>query len=141
MSIYKSQVVGLEQTFQIGQDAYFTSVAPVSSFVVSFEDDTETGYFYSVAVGEQITILDALHIYNVADVIHRDKPCKIQIMWTEDGQIASLLINGYCQAVFDFSQRAGFCRNNFPENKGVWKQTGSRLLTDELIAEIFSKQS
>lgn len=140
MSRYKSQITGFEQTFQIGQDAYFTSIAPVSSFVVSFEDDTETGYFYAVAVGEQIRILDALHIYNVVDVVHRDKPCKIQIMWTEDGQIASLLINGYCQAVFDFSTGEGFCRNNFPENRGEWKQAGSRLLTDELIAGIFSKQ-
>ncbi|HEV7381317.1 MAG TPA: DUF2251 domain-containing protein [Dyadobacter sp.] len=140
MSSYKAQVIGFEQTFRIGEDAYFTSVAPETSFVVSFEDDTETGYFYAVAVGEQMRILDALHIYNVIDVIHRDKPCQIQIMWTEDGLVASLLINGYCQGLFDFSKQEGFCRNNFPESKGEWRQDGSRLLTDEGIAAIFSVQ-
>jgi hypothetical protein len=140
MSSYKPQSVAFEQTFQIGHDAYFTSVAPISSFVVSFEDDTQTGYFYAVSIDEQITILDALHIYNVTDVMHRDKPCKIEILWTEDGQIASLLINGYCQALFDFSNKEGFCRNNFPENKGTWKQATSRLLTDELIEKLFSSE-
>jgi len=138
MSEFKKMNVGLEQTFQIGQDAYFTSIAPVTSNVVTFEDDFDTGYFYAVTINEEISILDALHIYNVIDVIHRDKPCKLQVMWTEDGQMASLLINDYCQAVFDFGNKAGYCRNGFPGNVGVWKQNDSRLLTDQLIVDLFS---
>ena len=132
--------IGLDQTFQIGQDAYFTSVAPITSNVVTFEDDFDTGYFYAVKVNADISILDALHIYNVVDVIHRDKPCNIQIMWTEDGIIASLLINGYCHAVFDFGKKEGYCRNGFPENKGEWNQNSTRLLTDELIEKIFAEE-
>lgn len=140
MSKYKPLVVGIEERFQIGQDAYFTSIAPVTSYVVTFEDDFETGYFYAVTVNEDIAILDALHIYNVADVVHRDKLCKLQVMWTEDGTMACLLINDYCQAIFDFSKREGYGRNGFPENKGIWKQTAPRKLTDELLVEILSAE-
>ena len=139
MDKYRKMNIGLEETINIGQDTYFTSVAPVSSNVVSFEDDLKTGYFYAVKINTEITVLDALHIYNVIDVIHRDKPSKLQIMWTEDGLIASLLINDYCQAVFDFANKAGYCRNGFPENVGAWKQANSRILTDELITSIFSE--
>ena len=140
MNKYKKMNIGLEETFQIGQDAYFTCVAPVTSHVVSFEDDLSQGYFYAVKINTEITVLDALHIYNVVDVIQRDTPCKLQIMWTEDGNIASLLINDYCQAIFDFRTRAGFCRNGFPENVGEWVQSSSRKLTDETILKIFSQQ-
>ncbi len=140
MKQYKPLVVGVEERFQIGQDAYFTSIAPQTSYLVTFEDDFETGYFYAATIQDDITILDALHIYNVADVVHRDKLCRLQIMWTEDGQIACLLINDYCQAIFDFSKREGCCRNGFPENKGKWKQTSSRILTDELLVEILAAE-
>ncbi|MES2774868.1 MAG: DUF2251 domain-containing protein [Bacteroidota bacterium] len=82
-------------------------------------------------------VLDALHVYNDADVIDKDKPSKIQIAWTDDGQIASLLINHYCHAIFDFQNNAGYCRNGFPETNGQWAQIKERTLTDELITEIF----
>lgn len=140
MSTYKPLVVGIEEKFQIGQDAYFTSIAPVTSHVVTFEDDFETGYFYAVTVNEDISILDALHIYNVADVVHRDKLSRLQVMWTEDGTMACLLINDYCQAIFDFSKREGYCRNGFPENKGIWSQNTARTLTDERLVEILSAE-
>lgn len=139
MNKYKKMNIGLEETFQIGQDAYFTSIAPVTSYVVSFEDDFDQGYFYAVKINDEIVILDALHIYNVIDVIHRDKPCKLQIMWTEDGMTASLLINDYCQAIFDFKNQSGYCRNGFPENVGTWIQKDSRKLTDEMILALFSE--
>jgi hypothetical protein len=140
MNQYKPLVKGIEETFRIGQDAYFTSIAPLTSNVVSFEDDFETGYFYAVTVNEDISVLDALHIYNVTDVIHRDKPCNLKVMWTEDGTIASLLINDYCQAIFDFKKQEGYCRNGFPENKGIWLQTSSRQLTDDLLVRILSAE-
>jgi len=139
MNKYKKMIIGLEETFQIGNDTYFTNVAPVTSYVVSFEDDLNTGYFYAVSINAEITILDALHVYNVLDVVHRDKPCKLQVMWTEDGTIASLLINDYCHAVFDFNKQAGYCRNSFPDNVGGWSQSNSRELTDELIESIFAE--
>jgi len=139
MNKYKKMSIGLEETIKIGNDTYFTSIAPVTSYVVSFEDDLNTGYFYAVRINTEITVLDALHIYNVIDVIQRDNPSKLQVMWTEDGEIASLLINDYCQAVFDFANKAGYCRNGFPASVGEWKQENSRILTDELITSIFSE--
>jgi len=134
-------ILALEETFTVGQDAFFDSVSPTTSFGVTFEDDVTTGYFYAVDTASDLEVLDALHIYDVANIVDKDKPCKIQIAWTDDGQIASLLINDYCHAIFDFEEKAGYCRNGFPDNRGVWAQTKERSLTDELIADIFKKKT
>lgn len=133
-------IFDLEETFTVGEDTFFDSISPTSSFGVTFEDDLTTGYFYAVDTQSDLQILDALHIYNVADVIDKDKPSKIQIVWTDDGQIASLLINNYCHAIFDFEERAGYCRNEFPESNGNWTQIQTRTLTDELITALFDNK-
>lgn len=130
-------ILTLEETFTVGQDAFFDSVSPSSSFGVTFEDDLTTGYFYAVNTKPELKILDALHIYNVADVVDKDKPSKIQIAWSDDGQIVSLLINNYCHAIFDFKVRAGYCRNGYPDCNDEWCRIKERVLTDYLVAEIF----
>lgn len=129
-------ILDLEEIFTIGQDTFFASDSINESYAVTFEDDLTTGYFYAVDIKSNSKILDALHIYNVADVIDKSRPCKLQITWSINGQIASLLINNYCHAIFDFEKKAGYCRNGFPENKG-WCKTSERILTDELIDTIF----
>lgn len=131
-------ILALEETFTVGQDTFFESISPTSSFGVTFEDDLTTGYFYAVNTDSELKILDALHIYNVADVIDKDKSCKLQIVWSDNGQIASLLINNSCHAIFDFGLQAGYCRNGFPECNSEWCKTNKRNLTDELINDIFS---
>jgi hypothetical protein len=131
-------ILDLEETFTVGHDTFFDSVSPISSFGVTFEDDLTTGYFYAVDTKPDLQILDALHIYNVADVTDKDKPSKIQIAWSDNGKIASLLINGYCHAIFDFENEAGFCRNGFPESNEKWTRKQDRTLTDDMINEIFS---
>ena len=133
-------LLDLEETFIVGQETFFDSVSPTTSFGVAFEDDLTTGYFYAVDTQPDMQILDALHIYNVADVIDKDEPSKIQIAWTNDGQIASLLINSYCHAIFDFKGKAGYCRNGFPESNGKWKQAQTRTLTDDLITSLFDNK-
>ena len=130
-------LLGLEETFTVGKDTFCDSVSPTSSIGVIFEDDLTTGYFYAVDTKKDTEVLDALHIYNVADVIDKDKPSNIKIYWSDDGQIASLLINNYCHAIFDFNNRVGYCRNGFPKNNSGWAKTPQRDLTDELIDEIF----
>ena len=130
-------ILDFEETFIIGQDNFFQSVSPTSSFGVTFEDNLTTGYFYAVDTKPGLEILDALHIYNVDDVVDKDKPCKLQIAWSNNGLIASLLINNYCHAIFDFDNKAGYCRNGFPENSGEWIKIKERVLTDSLINEIF----
>jgi hypothetical protein len=133
-------ILALEETFTVGQDTFFDSISPTSSFGVTFEDDLTTGYFYAVDTEPELKVLDALHVYNVADVIDKDKPCKLQIAWSDNGQIASLLINNYCHAIFDFKVSAGYCRSGFPECNGEWCKTNERTLTDELIKDIFKDQ-
>ena len=80
-------ILDLEETFTVGQDTFFDSISPTTTYGVTFEDDLTTGYFYAVETKSDINILDALHIHNVVDVKDKDKPCKIQIFWTTDGQI------------------------------------------------------
>lgn len=62
----------------------FESVLPTTSFWGTFEDDLPTAYFYAFTHHPGLQILDALHIYNVADVIYKDNPSKIQIALTGD---------------------------------------------------------
>ncbi len=130
-------ILDLEETFTVGQDTFFDSISPTTTYGVTFEDDMTTGYFYAVETKPDIEIIDALHIYNVVNVIDKDKPSKIQIFWTIDGLVASLLINNYCHAIFDFKNKAGYCRNGFPDSNKDWTQIKERVLTDDLITTLF----
>jgi hypothetical protein len=134
-------IINIEAAFTVGQDSYFDSISPVNNYAVVFEDNQETGYFYAANTEPNLQILDALHIYDVANVIDKEKPCTIQIIWSDDGLIASLLINSYCHAIFDFDKRAGYCRNGFPVISSVWTEDKKRLLTDDLINKIFLDRS
>ena len=133
-------ILDLDETFTVGHDTFFDSISSASTFGVTFEDDLTTGYFYAVDTVPELKVLDALHIYNVADIIDKDKHCKIQIAWSDDGQIVSLLINNYCHAIFDFEVRAGYCRNAFPESNSEWCKIKERTLTDELVNDIFKER-
>ena len=130
-------ILNVEEIYTVGHNALFESISPTSSFAVIFEDNLTTGYFYAVDTKPDLQILDALHIYNVADVIDKKIPGKVQIMWSDNGQIASLLINNYCHAIFDFENKAGYSRNGFPESNKEWTEVQERSLTDELADEIF----
>jgi hypothetical protein len=132
-------ILGLEKNFTPGNETFFESVSPTSSFGVTFEDDLTTGYFYAVDTKPDLLVLDALHIYNVADVMDKDKLSKMQITWSDNGSIASLFINDYCHAIFDFESKAGYCRNGFPECNSDWAMINERTLTDDLVLAIFKK--
>jgi hypothetical protein len=133
-------LIDLEETYTVGEDTYFTSNSPSCIHAVAFEDDTRTGYFYAIDLQTK-RILDAVHIYNDEDVIDKDKPSNLQIVWTEDGSVSSLLINNYCHAIIDFKNNACYSRTGFPETKGDWAPNKNRKLTDELIDKIFNIQS
>jgi len=124
-----------EQTFTVGQDTFIDSTAENNNAVV-FEDNEETGYFYAVDRSKDLDILDALHIYNVTDVIDRQKPSTLKILWTEDLTKAFLSINNYYHAVFDFKNKAGYCRTAFPNSNDSWTVIKDRFLTDKLIEQI-----
>ncbi|MEN0054668.1 MAG: DUF2251 domain-containing protein [Mucilaginibacter sp.] len=130
--------LSVDETFIVGEDTYYSSNSYGFKHGVIFEDDLNTGYFYAVETQPQVKILDAVHIYNVGDVVDKVKPCNIKIVWTEDEQFASLLINNYCHAIFDFKNKAGYCRTAFPESNGKWDR---KELTDDLIIELLTEKA
>src|SRR5678815_4002694 len=104
-----------EQTFQVGSEVFVAQDAPDGRYSAFFEDDGETGFFYAVDLGQADNmILDAVHIYNVANVVDRDRPSTLSIVWSEDGLRCALLINSSPHAAFDFAVKRGYCRTNFP---------------------------
>jgi hypothetical protein len=97
-----------------GKEAVLSADAPAGGYGVVFEDDGETGYFYGLDLtGAAPSIVDALHVYNVAAIPDR-KNAPIEIRWAENRNRAGLFIGGECQAVFDFDDRRAVCRTGFP---------------------------
>jgi hypothetical protein len=125
------------QTFKPGDRTSFGSDSfthPNSAF---FEDDGKAGYFYAMDLTRTDNmILDAVHIYNVANVSDREPESSISILWSEDGMKCVLLINDYPHAAFDFSTRRGYCRTNFPNfpetSSGCWDSSDHHW-SDEAI--------
>ncbi|NJK93321.1 MAG: DUF2251 domain-containing protein [Blastochloris sp.] len=115
------------------------SESPKGKWIVFFEDDAETAYFYALDAKEKEAgrnpILEAMHIYNVKNVTDKDKESVVSIVWSSDGQKACLLINKYPHAVFDFENKRGYCRTNFPE-PGKWKPD---FKWDDKILETFKQ--
>lgn len=124
-----------EQILTIGEDTFVGSTAENNNAVI-FEDNGETGYFYAVDINNNFEILDALHIYNVADITGKEKSSTVKILWAEDLNKAFLSINNYYHAVFDFQNKAGYCRTGFPNLNRKWTLIPERHLTDELIIEL-----
>ena len=114
--------VGLQEQIRVGDEVVLSSDSPAANYGVVFEDDGTVGYLYGTEFSdENHNIVDAMHIYNVSSVIDRDQPSTIQIVWSDDGLKAALLINDYPHAVFDFANHRGFCRTNFPSPSLNWK--------------------
>jgi hypothetical protein len=110
-----------EETIIVGQPIVVEGPSPSAPFGVVFEDDGSTGCLYGLAFArEDNPIVDAMHIYNVAQVTDRDKPLLVQLLWSKDGLKAALMINKYPHAIFDFEAKRGYCRSGFPPSDGTW---------------------
>lgn len=118
----KGATIYAEQMLKVGQETFVDSASPAEPFAVAFEDDGTTGSFYALDLGTRgkPPILDALHIYSVADVADRDIPSTVQIAWSADGFKAILIINDYAHAVFDLEARRGYCRTGLPPPDTRW---------------------
>ena len=124
--------VHLSETITIGNPVTLECRSPKTSFGVVFEDDGETGYLYGLNFeNEEQPILDALHIYNVKDIVDRGISVKVEIVWSADGLKTCLQINGFPHAVFDFEFRKAFCRTNYPPPDR--KFTKSHKWSDEAL--------
>ncbi len=102
-------------TLNVGKAAVFEFKAHKGKLSVVFEDDGDAGYFYALdySATEQ-PIQEAMNIYDVHNVTDKNKPSVVRIVWSSDGTKASLWINNYPHAVFDFTAKRGYCRTNFP---------------------------
>jgi len=127
-----------EHAFQPGDKSFAAEDSSKGQYSAVFEDDGDTGYFYAVDLTRtDKMILDAVHIYDVANVVDKDRPSTLKIVWADDGLKCALLINGYPHAVFDFVAQRGFCRTNFPNfpsrSEGCWPQS-DHTWSDEVVA-------
>ena len=110
-----------ESTIIVGKPMTLEGPSPLAKFGVLFEDDGETAYLYGLDfANEENPIVDAMHIYNVAQVADRTKPSQVQLVWSTDGLKAALLIYKYPHAIFDFAARRGYCRTGFPPADERW---------------------
>ena len=110
-----------KQQITVGTEEFVEGAAPDGSFVVVFEDDGDTGYFYALDQSQPgQSIQDAMHIYNVANVTDNHLPSVVELGWSPDNCKAVLLINEYAHAIFDFSAKRGYCRTGFPPPSENW---------------------
>lgn len=115
--------VTVAESLRIGHEFWFAWDAPVGSYSVIFEDDGDAGYLYAYDRSrEDHPILDAVHIYTVENVIDRDKPSSVDVVWSSTGEQAALYLNALPHAVFDFAAKVGFCRTNFPNLANGWQR-------------------
>jgi hypothetical protein len=115
----------MAETLKVGTPIIVAQDSPNGRYSAFFEDEGETGYFYAIDFSRSgDTIVDAVNIYNVSNVVDRDRPSQVKILWSEDGTKCALLINEHPHAAFDFVARRGYCRTNFPNFKnpedGSW---------------------
>jgi len=128
----------MAHTFKPGDKSSVAVDSLSGQFSAFFEDEGETGYFYAMDISKtDEMILDAVHIYNVANVADKDRPSNLEIVWSADGLKCALLINGLAHAAFDFAAKRGCCRTNFPnfpgQTKEGWTQS-DHLWSDDAIS-------
>ncbi|QQO07617.1 DUF2251 domain-containing protein [Breznakiella homolactica] len=123
----ETNIIGMKEIIKIGHDTFITSNSTkFNNYNVAFEDDTETGYFYAIDTNYEMPIQDALHIYNVKDVLDRNIPSEVIITWSKDGLKSILFINNYPHAVIDFENKKAYCRTGFPPHDidSIWSSNG-----------------
>jgi len=129
-----------KQQISVGAENFVEGAAPDGSFVVVFEDDGNTGYFYALDQSQSgQSIQDAMHIYNAANVTDKHLPSMVELGWSSDNCKAVLLINDYAHAIFDFSAKRGYCRTGFPppSNSSGWQGHD----WDDSAFKLFAKES
>ena len=88
--------LGAEAKITIGTpDTCVDSTSEGGTTGVVFEDDGTTGYLYAVRPGTTMELFDALHIYDVANVVDRQTPVTLQVFWDVAGTAAVLLLKGF----------------------------------------------
>ena len=109
--------------------AFLSSNSPTVPWTVVFEDEGIAGYFYACDRSQQTqehSIMDAMLIYNVGALKNPEAERLAAVEWSKNGLQAVLYLDGTAQALFDFAQRCGYCRMNFPnfvaEQGDTWQK-------------------
>ena len=127
------------ESLNVGQDTFVESCPNGVQNAVIFEDNGETGYLYAIERkdAEQLEVLDAVHIYNVANVIDKHIPSEVKIYWNSAFDKVALVINDYCHAIMDFRNKIGLCRTAFPHPSQNWPGE-QRKLSDIDVEKFFN---
>ena len=122
------------RTSRIGDKLIMQLDAPSGLDSVVFEDDGDTGYFYALAPTPEgeLALLDALHIYNAENEL-RGTDVRLELEWSPDGKLAGLRVNASLWALFDFAEKTGWSRSNFPPPAGKWGVGQDRPAWDEAL--------
>jgi hypothetical protein len=111
--------IAVKREISVGVPTFIESPSGSNAFVVVFEDDGRTGYFYALDMGEE-RIVDAMQIYDVVEITDRELPSVVEIAWSSDALKAALFVNEYPHAVFDFSDKRRYCRTGYPPAESNW---------------------
>ncbi len=65
-----------------------------------------------------------------------DGPSRLLLVWARDWMKCALVIDGACEALYDFAAQGGYNTDEFPAPNDFWTK-GDRKLTDELIKKLF----
>ncbi len=127
----------LEHKVTIGSHISIRSISPSEEFAVIFEDDGASAHFYALNTNRNDRrILDIVNIYTVEHVSDIKSPCSVRIRWSEDALKVILLIDDYPHAVFDFQQKRGYCRTNYPNvprnGNAAWNSENHKWLDSAL---------
>lgn len=120
--------------------AFLSSNSPAVPWTVVFEDEGVAAYFYACdrsQLTQEQSILDGMLIYNVGSLKDVETERLASVQWSRDGLQAALYLDGTAQALFDFAQRRGHCRMDFPNylaGQGDAWQKASHAWSDAALA-------
>ena len=81
-------VITAQATIEIGAAEPVQGNAPECDLAAVFEDDGDTGYFYALDFSQpEQPIQNALHIYNVADIIISKRIIDLKVLADDYGFI------------------------------------------------------
>jgi hypothetical protein len=134
--VYREEMESL--SFRPGR-AFLSSNSPAVPWTVVFEDEGVAAYFYACDRSQQTqeeSILDGMLIYNVGALKDAENERLVSIEWSKNGLQAALYLDGTAQALFDFEQRSGYCRMDFPnymQQQGDQWQKASHAWSDAAL--------
>jgi hypothetical protein len=65
-----------------------------------------------------------------------DGPSRLLLVWARDWMKCALVIDGACEALYDFAAQGGYNIDEFPPPNEFWTK-GDRKLTDDLVKKLF----